>query len=106
MYYTICLLTCKYKTIEKCIAKLTTKGMIIIRDADKSLQKRHIGTVITELLSTNLGFNKKQFKLEFVSREVIQDLTLSNHLSLEIFDQTKRTSNLVYILRRNTTHSN
>ena len=42
--------------------------MIIIRDADKSLQKRHIGTVITGIISTNLGFNKKQFKLEFVSR--------------------------------------
>lgn len=88
------------KTIEKCIGNLTEKGMIIIRDADKSLKKRHMGTIFTEFLSTNLGFNKKQFKLEFVSHEVIQDVAISNHLDLEIIDQTKRTSNLVYILRK------
>ena len=93
------------QTIEKCIKSLTDNGMIIIRDADTSLRKRHLGTIITELLSTNLGFNKKQFNLEFVSRDVIQDLADSHLLSLKIIDQSKRTSNLVYILRKNTASS-
>lgn len=87
-------------TIEKCIKSLNTGGMIIIRDADKSLQKRHLGTVVTEIISTNLGFNKKQFNLEFVSRQMITDLAVLHQLKLEIIDQTKRTSNLIYILHK------
>ncbi len=87
-------------TIEKCIKSLNTGGMIIIRDADKSLHKRHLGTVVTEIISTNLGFNKKQFNLEFVSRQMITDLVVLHQLKLEIIDQTKRTSNLIYILHK------
>jgi hypothetical protein len=73
--------------------------MILIRDADKSLQKRHIGTVISEFFSTNLGFNKKIFSLEFVSRELIQDLAIENRFNVEIVDPSKNTSNLIYILK-------
>ena len=87
------------KTLEKCIKRLNQGGMILIRDADKSLQKRHKGTVITEIISTNLGFNKKLFKLEFVSREMIQNFADSHDLSLEIIDHTHKTSNLIYILQ-------
>ena len=88
------------ETIEKCIARLNEGGMILIRDADKSLQKRHFGTRITEFFSTNIGFNKTRFQLEFVSRNMIIGIAKKHKLILDIVDQTKRTSNLVYILKR------
>ena len=88
------------ETIEKCIKKLNDDGMIIIRDADKSLQKRHMGTRITEFFSTRFGFNKTRFRLEFVSRAMILKMAGKHHLKLDIVDQSKRTSNLIYILQK------
>jgi 1-acyl-sn-glycerol-3-phosphate acyltransferase len=86
--------------IEKCIEKLNKNGLIIIRDADKSLEKRHKGTRLTEFFSTRFGFNKTKFKLEFVSRTMIETLATKHKLKLEIIDNTKHTSNLVYLLRK------
>ena len=88
------------ETIEKCIQKVNQGGMIIIRDSDKDLQKRHWGTQFTEFISTNFGFNKKEYKLDFVSRKIIMDVAQKHHLSLEIVDHAKFTSNLIYILRK------
>ncbi len=87
------------ETVERCISRLNSGGMIIIRDADKSLDKRHKGTRLTEFFSTNLGFNKARFKLEFVSRSVIEGIAEKHKLKLEIIDNTRRTSNLVYVLQ-------
>ena len=89
------------ETIEKCINKANPGGMIIIRDSDKDLQKRHRGTQFTEFISTNFGFNKKEHKLEFVSRKMIMDIAQKHHINLEIVDNSMMTSNLVYILRKN-----
>lgn len=86
--------------VEKCMAQLLVNGLIIIRDADAGLKRRHTGTRITEFFSTHIGFNKTQFKLDFVSRKLIIDLALKHNMKLDIFDNTKRTSNLVYLLRR------
>jgi 1-acyl-sn-glycerol-3-phosphate acyltransferase len=88
------------KVVESCIERLVDNGLIIIRDADKDLKKRHLGTRITELLSTNIGFNKTKFKLEFVSRSMIETIADNNNINIEIIDNTKRTSNLIYILRK------
>lgn len=85
--------------VEKCIAKLNPNGMIIIRDADKDLGKRHIGTKITEFFSTNIGFNQTKYNLEFVSGSIIREITKSHNMKLEIIDNTKRTSNLIFVLR-------
>ncbi|MBC8321653.1 MAG: MMPL family transporter [Bacteroidetes bacterium] len=84
--------------IESCIEKLNPGGLIIIRDADKDLGKRHLGTRITELFSTGLGFNKTKFELEFVSRSMIEDISEKHNLSIRIIDNTKLTSNLIYML--------
>lgn len=88
------------RVVKSCIKKLNNNGLIIIRDADKDLKRRHLGTKITELLSTNIGFNKMKFKLEFVSRSLIETLSSQNNLHLEVIDNTKHTSNLIYILRK------
>ncbi len=91
--------------IESCIKKLNENGLIIIRDADKDLKKRHWGTRITELFSTNIGFNKTKFELEFISRSMIETISSKNNISLEVIDNTKRTSNLIYILRKQVNNS-
>ena len=75
--------------------------MILIRDGNKDLQKRHWGTRYTEFFSTNFGFNKTQNKLEFLSgRDLLQSLAKYN-LNVEVIDNTKLTSNLIYVLRKN-----
>ncbi|MCF6170478.1 MAG: MMPL family transporter [Bacteroidales bacterium] len=87
------------ETIEKCIGKLNKGGLIIIRDADKSLERRHKGTQITEFFSTRSGFNKTRYKLDFVARSMIKRIAEKHKLKLEIVDNSKLTSNLVYLLR-------
>ncbi len=88
------------KVIEKCVKNLNDKGMIVIRDGNKDLQKRHWGTRYTEFFSTNFGFNKTQNKLEFLSgKELLSSLSKYN-LSIEIIDNTKLTSNTIFILRK------
>lgn len=88
------------KAIISCIEKMNPNGKIIIRDANKELRNRHVGTRITELLSTNIGFNKTKYKLEFVSKSIIEDICNEFSLNLQIIDNTKLTSNLIYIISR------
>ena len=88
------------QTIEKCLQKTNQGGMIIIRDSDKGLRKRHFATQFTEFISTNFGFNKTEHKLEFVSRQMIEEVALQRSVNLDVVDEGKMTSNLVYILRK------
>ncbi|HRH63503.1 MAG TPA: class I SAM-dependent methyltransferase [Bacteroidia bacterium] len=89
------------KVLDNCINKLNDGGMIVIRDGNKDLEKRHWGTRYTEFFSTNFGFNKTQNKLEFLSgKELMRNLE-KYKLQIEVVDTTKLTSNLIYILRRN-----
>jgi 2-polyprenyl-3-methyl-5-hydroxy-6-metoxy-1,4-benzoquinol methylase len=88
--------------VGKCIKHLNENGRIIIRDADKSLRKRHKGTKLTEFFSTKFfGFNKtKETGLCYVSRELITELALKNGLRLQIIDNSKFTSNIIYIFEK------
>ena len=88
------------QVISNCIKNLNPGGMILIRDGNKDLAKRHWGTRYTEFFSTNFGFNKTQNKLEFLSgKELMQSLEKFN-LAVEVIDNTKLTSNLIYVLRK------
>ena len=84
--------------MDKCVNKLNQGGRIIVRDSDKGLKKRHLGTRFTEFFSTNIGFNKTKNKLCFVSRETMENIANQYNLKLEIIDNTKFTSNIYYIL--------
>jgi len=88
--------------LERCIEKTRPGGMVIIRDSDKEMKKRHFGTRLTEIFSTGSGFNKTKHPLEFVSRAMIEAIAQQHHLDLKIVDDTRLTSNLVYILRKPT----
>jgi uncharacterized protein len=86
--------------LTSCINHLNTGGIIIIRDADKDLQKRHLGTRYTEFFSTRFGFNKSlNSKLFFFSGKQITRLAARNNMKVEVIDNSKLTSNLLYILR-------
>ena len=91
------------KLIAKCAERLKDNGVIVIRDADISLRKKHLGTRISEFVSTRVGFNitqDKQHKLYFNSKENYLDIFSRLKLDVSIIDDTKLTSNLVYILKK------
>jgi hypothetical protein len=92
--------------LMRCISNMNAGGMIMIRDADKDLGKRHLGTRYTEFFSTRSGFNKaKDNRLYFFSGNRIREIAAENGLHLEIVDSTTLTSNILYVLRKeNTVH--
>lgn len=86
--------------LHNCIENLNPGGVIIIRDGDKDMQKRHLGTRYTEFFSTRFGFNKTIYKkLFFLSSKQINQVAVKNRMSVEIIDNSKFTSNLLYLLR-------
>jgi len=90
------------KLISICVDKLNTGGVLIIRDADNSLKKRHKGTKISEFFSVKLiGFNKSDNKtLSFISSQEMIEIFKSLNLEAKIIDQTKLNSNIIYYIRK------
>jgi uncharacterized protein len=86
--------------IKNCMASLNVNGMIVVRDADADLKRRTTGTRITEFISTHLGFNKTSEKLSFVSGQTILNLAHENGFNVRVIDNTKLTSNLIYIISK------
>lgn len=90
------------QVIRNCVSKLKPGGVLVIRDADKDIANRQKGTWYTEFMSTKVfGFNKTQSDgLHFVSGTLIKDTIASfPHLKLEVIDNTKLTSNIIYVAR-------
>lgn len=91
--------------VSNCIKNLNDNGMIIIRDANTNLKERHKGTKFSEFLSTKIiGFNKTKDnakQLYFLSSDDILEMFNKYNMNVEIVDQTKLTSNIVYIIRKN-----
>jgi 1-acyl-sn-glycerol-3-phosphate acyltransferase len=90
------------QVIDNCVSKLKNGGVLVIRDADKDIANRQKGTWYTEFMSTKVfGFNKtKTDGLHFVSGTLIKDtIAKYPHLSLEVLDTTKLTSNIIYVAR-------
>ncbi|MBN1157758.1 MAG: 1-acyl-sn-glycerol-3-phosphate acyltransferase [Bacteroidales bacterium] len=88
------------KLLVKCFENLNPGGMIMIRDADKDLRKRHLVTRYTEFFSTRFRFNKtRDNRLYFISGKKILALAEQFNMKAEVIDNTRLTSNLIYILR-------
>ncbi|HSG67332.1 MAG TPA: 1-acyl-sn-glycerol-3-phosphate acyltransferase, partial [Bacteroidales bacterium] len=91
------------KLIVKCVNNLKDDGVIMIRDADASMHKKHKGTRFSELLSTRSGFNKtweNRKKMFFLPRERYLQIFAQNNLEVTTIDESRITSNLIYILRK------
>lgn len=88
--------------IKNCVEKLNPGGVLVIRDADKDIETRQKGTWYTEFMSTKVfGFNKtKSDGLHFVSGTLIKNaIAAYPQLKLEVIDNTKLTSNIIYVAR-------
>jgi len=92
------------KIIKDCIHNLNEDGMIIIRDANTKLKDRHKGTKWTEIFSTKImKFNKtadESKELYFRSSDDIFAMFNQYDTEIEVIDQTKLTSNVVYVIRK------
>jgi trans-aconitate methyltransferase len=88
--------------IDRCLGKLNPGGVLIIRDADASLQKRHQGTRISELFSVKLlGFNKSASRqLHFISSQEMLDILLPYGVTVEIINRTRFNSNVIYYIKK------
>ena len=88
--------------IIKCIENLKVNGKIIIRDGNSEMKKKHKGTKLTEFFSTKLlKFNKTKFnKLHFTSKHEILKIVKPFNFNVEIIDETKFTSNIIFVLKQ------
>jgi 1-acyl-sn-glycerol-3-phosphate acyltransferase len=88
--------------ISKCIDHLGPNGVIVIRDGNAELEKKHKGTKVTEFFSTRLiGFNKTTAEgLSFLSGAMIREVAAENDLECIEIDQTKFTSNMLFVLKK------
>lgn len=92
----------RVRLLLNCFDQLNAGGSIIIRDADQSKEKRHKGSVLTEIFSTKVfRFNKTQNSLTFFSSDEIIELATKNGLQAKIIDNTKLTSNILIVLNKN-----
>ena len=87
--------------LMQCIRHLNPGGVILVRDADKDFTKRHIGTRYTEFFSTRSGFNKSDHnRLFFFSGSMIREIAHRHALQLEIIDNSRLTSNVLYVMKK------
>ena len=89
--------------VETCIKQLNPNGVLIIRDADASMQKQHRFTKLTEFFSTKFGFNKTtQGKLHFFSSSLIIDILKKfPGLSYQKISDSSITSNNIFVITNN-----
>ena len=86
--------------IKKCILHLNPGGVLLIREGNTDMKKKHRGTRLTEFFSTTLtGFNKTAGTgLSFMSGETIKKIAGAHHMKYTEMDNTRYTSNIVYVL--------
>lgn len=88
--------------LKRCFEALNPGGKLIIRDGNSDLKERHKGTQLTEFFSVKLlGFNKSVNPLNFVSGERIKKLASSYGLTVEMLDDAKFTSNVIFVVQKN-----
>lgn len=87
--------------LERSFEALLPGGMLLVRDGITELATRHQKTKLTELFSTKLlQFNKTKQELHFLSREKLIAWAKEKDLSLEIIENDRITSNLIFIFRK------
>jgi len=88
--------------LSRCVAQLLPGGVMIIRDADRNMDKAHRLTRFTEFGSTRLFmFNKTVNKLHFLSDNDIHEFAAQHGLNVECTNNDRYTSNKVYVLSAN-----
>jgi 1-acyl-sn-glycerol-3-phosphate acyltransferase len=89
------------QVLDRCYVALNADGVLIIRDGVAELFERHKGTQRTEKWSTKIvNFNKTQNELHFITQAFITNWAAAHHMQLSIIDNTKKTSNLIFVLKK------
>lgn len=88
--------------LEKCIQHLQPGGVLVVRDGDKDIAKKHRGTKLTEFFSTKLlHFNKTKAEgLSFISGTTIKSIAEENNMQFSYIDNTRFTSNVIFVLKK------
>ena len=87
--------------LDRCCSALLPGGMLIIRNGNTDLKKRHKGTLLTEFFSIKVfKFNKSIHSLNFLSGNRISQLVAYHGLTVEIEDDARLTSNILMIFRK------
>ncbi len=87
--------------LERCYEALKPGGLLILRDGVAELKERHEGTKMTEVMSTKIfKFNKIQNQLHFISKQFIESWAAGKGMSVSVIDNTSRTSNLIFVLKK------
>jgi len=85
--------------VQKSMEAIRPGGVLIIRDGDRDLEKRHENTRMTEFLSTRFfSFNKTSGPLHFLSGNTIRELARRHNMDCRILDGASRTSNLIFVI--------
>ena len=87
--------------LQKCGDALNENGMMLIRDGITDFNQRHGNTKLTELFSTKImSFNKNKNDLHFFNLDFIKSFAEQNKLSFEMSEQSKKTSNVLFVLKK------
>lgn len=87
--------------LDKAFDALKETGVLIIRDGVEDLQERHKGTKQTEKWSTQIvRFNKTKNELHFLNKAFIEQWAKGKGMKLEVIDKTKKTSNLIFVIKK------
>jgi len=89
--------------LRGCLSNLNPGGCVIIREANSELQQRHKKSLLTEFLSTHIGFNKTGTggnRLYYTSAGHIRTIAGEFAMSVEVIDNKKFTSNNLFVLRK------
>jgi 2-polyprenyl-3-methyl-5-hydroxy-6-metoxy-1,4-benzoquinol methylase len=87
--------------LKKCLAVLSPKGMMIVRDGNRDEVKKQRITRLSEVFSTRIFFfNKTREQLCFLSASQMQRFADENALKMETCKNDRITSNTIFIFRR------
>ncbi|HNW68845.1 MAG TPA: 1-acyl-sn-glycerol-3-phosphate acyltransferase [Bacteroidales bacterium] len=91
----------QHAILSKCASQLNDGGMILVRDGNKDLSGRHGLTKLTELFSTNFGFNKTGGdKLHFLSSKLLEEIAANYNLQMSVIDDNRMSSNVLFVLKK------
>jgi len=91
----------QHMILDKCASHLNNGGMLLVRDGNKDLSGRHGLTKLTELFSTNFGFNKTGGdKLHFLSSKLMEEIAANYNLKMSIIDDNRMSSNVLFVLQK------
>jgi 1-acyl-sn-glycerol-3-phosphate acyltransferase len=85
--------------VQHCMEALLPGGVLVIRDGDSDLEKRHEVTRMTEFFSTRFfSFNKTGGPLHYLSGKTIRDMARRQNMDCRILDKKSHTSNLIFVI--------